>query len=111
MFKTVRGIGMFNGIEWQAPKQLSRKISFETIKHIHPAIFGQIFVMQLFREKGILSQICGNDFMVLKVVPPLVTTPEQIDYFIKAMTEVTDMIHTSDAIWAEALGVVTRTII
>jgi ornithine--oxo-acid transaminase len=111
MFKTVRGVGMFTGIEWQAPKQLRRKISFETIKHIHPAIFGQILVMQLFREKGILTQICGNDFMVLKVVPPLVTTPEQIDYFVKAMTEVADMIHTSDALWSEALGVVTRTIV
>jgi len=111
MFKTVRGIGMFNGIEWQVPKQFRRKISYETIKHIHPAIFGEILVMQLFREKGILTQICGNDFMVLKVVPPLVTTPEQIDYFVQAMTEVTDMVHNSDALWKETLGVVTRTII
>ena len=111
MFKTVRGIGMFNAIEWQVPKKFSRKLSFETIKHIHPAIFGEILVMQLFREKGILTQICGNDFMALKVVPPLVTTPEQIDYFVGSMTEVTDMVHNSDALWSEALGVVTRTII
>jgi len=111
MLKTVRGIGMFNAIEWQVPKQFRRKLSFETIKHIHPAIFGEILVMQLFREKGILTQICGNDFMALKVVPPLVTTPEQVDYFIQSMTEVTDMVHNSDALWAEALGVVTRTII
>jgi len=111
MFKTVRGMGMFNAIEWQVPKQFRRKISFETIKHIHPAIFGEILVMQLFREKGILTQICGNDFMALKVVPPLITTPEQMDYFIEAITEVTDMVHHSDALWSEALGVVSRTII
>jgi ornithine--oxo-acid transaminase len=67
--------------------------------------------MQLFKEKGIIAQICGNDFMVLKVVPPLVTTGPQVDYFIKSMTEVTDMIHNSDAIWNEALGIVRRTMI
>jgi len=111
MFKTVRGIGMFNAIEWQVPKQFRRKVSFETIKYIHPAIFGEILVMQLFREKGILTQICGNDFMSLKVVPPLTTTPEQIDYFIRSMVEVSDMVHHSDALWSEALGVVARTIV
>ncbi len=111
MFKAVRGVGMFSGIEWQAPKQLRLRVPFETFKHIHPAIFGQILVMKLFSEKGIIAQICGNEFMVLKVIPPLVTTTDQIDYFVKAMTEVTDMIHTSDAFWKEALGLVRRTII
>lgn len=111
MFKAVRGIGMFNGIEWQAPGQLRLKLPFETFKHIHPAIFGQILVMQLFNKKGIITQICGNDFMVLKVVPPLITNAAQIDYFVKSITEVTDMLHTSDSFWDEALGLVRRTII
>ena len=111
MFKAVRGVGMFNGIEWQAPRQLRLKVPFETFKHIHPAIFGQILVMQLFNQKGIITQICGNDFMVLKVVPPLITSAAQIDYFVKSITEVTDMLHTSDSFWNEALGLVRRTII
>jgi hypothetical protein len=41
---------------------------------IHPAMFGQIVVMRMFREKGILTQICGNNFMVLKAAPPLMVT-------------------------------------
>jgi len=32
-------------------------------------MFGQILVMRLFRNGGVLTQICGNDFMVLKVAP------------------------------------------
>ncbi len=111
MFKAVRGIGMFTGIEWQAPKHMRRRVPFETLKHIHPAIFGQLLIMQLFREKGIITQICGNDFMVLKVVPPLITTSSQIDYFVNAITELADMIHNSDAIWNEAIGLIRRTII
>ena len=35
-------------------------------------MFGQVLVMRLFRDHGILTQICGNNFMVLKVAPPLV---------------------------------------
>jgi hypothetical protein len=27
--------------------------------------------MRLFRDHSILSQMCGNDFMVLKIAPPL----------------------------------------
>ena len=37
-------------------------------------MFGQVLVMRLFRDHGILTQICGNNFMVLKVAPPLVAT-------------------------------------
>ena len=111
MFKSVRGLGMFNGIEWQAPRQLRLKIPFEAFKHIHPAIFGQILVMQLFREHGIIAQICSNDFMVLKVVPPLVTSKEQVDIFVEAMALVTEKLHSSDAIWNDAMGLVKRTMI
>ena len=71
MVKEVRGKGLLLGIEFTAPRRLALRAPFEAFAQIHPAMFGQILVMRLFRNKNILTQICGNDFMVLKVAPPL----------------------------------------
>ena len=67
-------------------------------------MFGQILVMRLFRDHGILTQICGNDFMVLKVAPPLVVTEAQVDEFVSAIRSVVELAHSSSSFWSEALG-------
>jgi len=77
MVKEVRGMGLLSGIEFVGPKKLSLRMPFEAFHRIHPAMFGQILVMRMFREKNILTQICGNNFMVLKAAPPLVVKEEQ----------------------------------
>jgi ornithine--oxo-acid transaminase len=64
--------------------------------------------MRLFRDHRILTQICGNNFMVLKVAPPLVITEEQLETFIRAVREVVDLMHTSTSFWTEALGLARR---
>jgi ornithine--oxo-acid transaminase len=79
MVKAVRGAGMLSGIEFQAPQHMRLRLPFEAFRRIHPAMFGQILVMRLFRDKNMLTQICGNNYMVLKVAPPLVVTESQID--------------------------------
>jgi len=39
-------------------------------------MFAETMVMRMFREKRMLMQICGNNFMVLKAAPPLIVTAE-----------------------------------
>ena len=110
MVKAVRGEGMLSGIEFRAPHQLRLRIAFEAFLKIHPAMFGQIVVMRLFRDHGILTQICGNNFMVLKVAPPLVVTEEQMREFVTAVREVVDLAHSSASFWSEALGLARRAV-
>jgi ornithine--oxo-acid transaminase len=110
MVKEIRGMGMFSGIEFTAPSRLNLRIPFETFRKIHPGMFGQVLVMRLFRERNILTQICGNNFMVLKVAPPLVVSEEQLDYFVQAIGEVVSLVHTSNAFWSEALGLARRAV-
>src|SRR6202049_292951 len=55
MVKEVRGLGMLSGIEFKSPSKLSLKIPFESFRAIHPAMFGQIVVMRMFRDEGILA--------------------------------------------------------
>src|SRR5208282_2328110 len=110
MVREVRGVGLFCGIEFQAPRHWTLRASYETFKQIHPGMFGQMLVMNLFRDKGILTQICGNNFQVLKVAPPLVVTDVQIDEFVNKVGEVVETIHSSTTFWSEALGLARRVI-
>jgi ornithine--oxo-acid transaminase len=48
--------------------------------------------------------------MVLKVAPPLVVTPQQVDEFVSAIHEVVDFAHHPGAFWSEALGLARRAI-
>ena len=73
-------------------------------------MFGQVVVMRLYRDHGILSQICGNNFLVLKVAPPLLVTEEQLERFIAAIGDIVDVMHNSSSFWTEALGMARRAI-
>jgi ornithine--oxo-acid transaminase len=108
MVKEVRGEGMLSGIEFQPPRQIRLRLAFTSFRAIHPAMFGQAMVMRMFRDKNILTQICGNDFLVLKVAPPLVVTEEQLDEFVEAIRETVDLAHSSNGFWTEALGMARR---
>ncbi|HYM79506.1 MAG TPA: aspartate aminotransferase family protein [Candidatus Dormibacteraeota bacterium] len=108
MVKEVRGLGLLIGIEFQAPKQLRLRLPYEAFRAVHGGMFGQILVMRLFRDSGILTQVCGNNFMVLKVAPPLVVEDAQMDAFVAAARNVVELAHSPGAFWSEALGLARR---
>ncbi len=110
MVKEVRGVGLLSGIEFTAPRNLRLRIPFEAFRHIHAGMFGQVMVMRLFRDKGILTQICGNNFMVLKVAPPLVVSESQLERFVEAIHDVVELAHSSHTFWTEALGLARRAV-
>jgi ornithine--oxo-acid transaminase len=110
MVKAVRGVGLLMGIEFAAPTRLKLRLAFESFQHIHPAMFGQIVVMRLFRDHNILTQICGNNFMVLKVAPPLMVSEEQVGKFVNAIRGVVELAHESAGFWTEAIGMARRAV-
>jgi ornithine--oxo-acid transaminase len=110
MVKEVRGVGLLNGIEFQPPRKLALRASFEAFGMVHPGMFGQVVVMRLFRS-GFLAQMCGNTFMVLKVSPPLVVREREIDEFVQAAANVVEMMHSSATFSSEALGLAKRAMV
>jgi ornithine--oxo-acid transaminase len=110
LVKEVRGMGMLSGIEFTAPKKMVLRTMYEAFRQVHPAMFGQIIVMKMFREKNILTQICGNNFMVLKAAPPLVVSERQLDEFVTAIREVVEVADSSPSFWTEALGLARRAV-
>src|ERR1022692_1213198 len=105
MFGEVRGVGLLNAVEFKPPRTLKLRLAFETFRKIHPALFGQMLVMHLFRDHGILSQVCGNDFMVLKVSPPLTIEDTQLERFVSALEQTVELIHNSSSFWVEPIRV------
>ena len=110
MFSEVRGLGLLNGIVMQPPTSLRLRIPFQTFRTIHPAMFGQMLVMRLFQHHNILSQMCGNNFMVLKVAPPLVITEDQIAQYLNAIEAVMETVHSSSSFWSDALQLAQRAV-
>jgi ornithine--oxo-acid transaminase len=110
MFSEVRGLGLLNGIVLQPPTSLRLRIPFQTFRTIHPGMFGQMLVMRLFQHHNILSQMCGNNFMVLKVAPPLVVTESQLARYLDAIEAVMETVHSSTSFWSDALSLAQRAV-
>jgi ornithine--oxo-acid transaminase len=110
MIKEVRGRGLLCGIELQAPSKLAVRMSFEAFRRIHGGMFGQMVVMRMFRDHKILTQICGNNFLVLKAAPPLVASSEQINQFVTAVRSVVELMHSSGVFWSDALALGKRAV-
>lgn len=108
MVKEIRGKGLLLGIEFTSPQRLTLRLPFQAFARIHPAMFGQILVMRLFRDHGMLTQICGNDFMVLKVAPPLMISSSQICEFVSAIRQVVELAHHPGPFWSEAVSLARR---
>ena len=110
MVEETRGLGLMNGIVFRPPRSLKLRAAFEAFRAIHAGMFGQVLVMRMFRDHGILTQMCGNNFLVLKVAPPLMISEEQIETFVRAIRTVVELAHSSGSFWAEALGLAKRAV-
>ncbi len=110
MFSEVRGSGLLNGIVLQPPASIRLRVPFQAFRAIHPGMFGQMLAMRLFQHHNILAQICGNNFMVLKVAPPLVITEDQIAQYLDAIEATLETIHSSASFWSDALSLAQRAV-
>ncbi len=81
----VRGAGLMWAIEFGEPAS-SGRLSWRMIEKMQPGLFAQLVVGPLFSEHRILSQVAGHRMAVLKVLPPLVLTEQDVEDFADALT-------------------------
>ena len=81
--RDVRGLGLLWAIEFEEPPGGSR--TWKLLERIQPGLFSQLVVVPMFREHRILSQVAGHGLNVIKAIPPLVVTEDDLDWFVTAL--------------------------
>ena len=87
----VRGKGVMFGIDFARPKQgLKLKLAWDALHKLNFGVFGQMIIIPLLQKHKILTQVAGYHTEVIKFLPPMTITKEDMDWFLGAMEEVLD---------------------
>jgi len=84
--RDVRGLGLMWAMEFAEPADGS--FSWRVMERMQAGLFAQLVVVPLFTKHHILSQVAGHDLAVLKGLPPLVISEQDIDDFATALDDV-----------------------
>jgi acetylornithine/succinyldiaminopimelate/putrescine aminotransferase len=86
--REVRGLGMIWGIELGPPPGFAAKRVWEAIERRQPGLFAQMVVVPLFHEHRILTQVAGHHVNVIKALPPLTVSEQDLRHFATALASV-----------------------
>ena len=84
--KDVRGLGLMWAMEFGEPE--SGSIAWRVMERMQAGLFAQLVAVPLFTKHHILSQVAGHDLPVLKSLPPLVLSEQDLEDFATALDEV-----------------------
>lgn len=107
----VRGRGLMIGIEFGPPSGWLRRARYTPLTLARKGMFTQLVVCSLFEQHRILTQIAGDHMEVLKLLPPLGTTAQDVEWFMTGFNSVMESICASSRpVWHFAKGLATRSI-
>jgi ornithine--oxo-acid transaminase len=86
----VRGRGLMIGIEFGKPASLSARAGWNMLQKARVGLFSQMVVVALYQRHRILTQVSGDFLEVIKLIPPLTLTDNDVTEFVAAFTEVMD---------------------
>lgn len=100
MVKEVRGKGMMIGIEFCPPKSLALKAGWALLEAANKGLFCQLIVIPLFRDFRMLTQVAGPNCHVIKLIPPITLTEQDIEDTANAFEQVVALAHRfPGAVW------------
>ena len=76
------------GIEFGEPGARGAARRFRTVERLRTGMFSQMVVVPLFHRHRILTQVAADNVNIVKLLPPLITGPEEVDYFIAALDDI-----------------------
>jgi ornithine--oxo-acid transaminase len=66
----------------------SGSFAWRVMERMQTGLFAQLVAVPLFTKHRILSQVAGHDLPVLKGLPPLVVTEQDLEEFVAALDDV-----------------------
>lgn len=108
----VRGRGLMFGLAFARPgKSLKLKLAWDALARMNANLFGQMVVIPLMQKHRILSQTAGFNTPVVKFLPPLIATREDVDWLLAALEDVlADTQRVPGAAWETVAGLMRRTV-
>jgi ornithine--oxo-acid transaminase len=80
-------------IEFDRPRSMGLKIGWDLIHKVNSGLFGQMVVVPLLSKHRILTQVTGHNCDIVKLLPPLCITKEDVQYFLKSFLDVMEDCH------------------
>jgi ornithine--oxo-acid transaminase len=108
----VRGKGVMFALDFARPeKSLKLKMAWDMLHKLNFGVFGQMIIIPLLQKHRILAQVAGYHTEVIKFLPPMTVTKEDMDWFLGAMREILDDVQRfPGAAWETVSGLAKRTV-
>lgn len=93
MFREVRGKGLMIGIEFGPPSSTTLRMGWSLLHKLNPSLFCQVMLIPLLTDHRILAQVAGYHLDVIKLLPSLVITEEDVAHIVGAFDQVMAACH------------------
>jgi ornithine--oxo-acid transaminase len=81
--RDVRGLGLMWAVEFGEPETKAR--TYRMVERLQRGLFAQLVVVPLFADHRILSQVAGHGISVIKGLPPLVVSDDDLVWVAEAL--------------------------
>jgi ornithine--oxo-acid transaminase len=88
MVKQVRGLGLLLAIDFAPPKSLKLKMGWSMVHKMGPGVFPQTMLIPLLRDHHILAQTAAHGVDVIKLIPSLVISAQDVDLIATGLEDV-----------------------
>jgi ornithine--oxo-acid transaminase len=108
----VRGKGLMFGIDFARPQNsLKLKMAWDLVHKMNFAVFGQMIIIPLLQKHRILTQVAGYHTEVIKFLPPMTITRQDMDWFIGSLEQVlADTQRFPGSAWETVFGLAKRAV-
>lgn len=108
----VRGKGLMFALDFHRPENsLKLKMAWDMLHKLNFGVFGQMIIIPLLQKHRILAQVAGYHTEVIKFLPPMTVTKDDLDWFLAAMRDIlADVQRVPGAAWETVAGLAKRTV-
>lgn len=93
LLKEIRWRGLMVGIEFGPPKSFGLKTAWTLMHQMDKSLFPQAALIPLLDEHHVLTQVAGHHIDVIKLLPPLVISDDDVAWFLSAFEKVLVQLH------------------